>query len=40
MCINALKDKRVLFFYLSTFNYEKEIQSAMEREGALVDCFN
>lgn len=37
---NILKGKRVLFFYLSTFNYEVEIQNAMEREGAIVDSFN
>lgn len=37
---HALKNKRVLFFYLSTFNYEREIQNAMEREGAIVDSFN
>ena len=37
---HILKGKRVLFFYLSTFNYEIEIQKAMEREGAIVDCFN
>lgn len=35
-----LKRKRVLFFYLSTFNYENEIKWAMEREGAIVDAFN
>lgn len=35
-----LKGKRVLFFYLSTFNYENEIKWAMEREGAVVDAFN
>lgn len=37
---HILNNKRVLFFYLSTFNYEVEIQKAMEREGALVDSFN
>lgn len=37
---HSLKGKRVLFFYLSTFNYEYEIKSAMEREGAIVDSFN
>lgn len=37
---HILKGKRVLFFYLSTFNYEVEIQKAMEREGAIVDSFN
>lgn len=35
-----LNGKRVLFFYLSTFNYENEIKWAMEREGAVVDAFN
>lgn len=35
-----LKGKRILFFYLSTFNYENEIKWAMEREGASVDAFN
>lgn len=35
-----LKGKRVLFFYLSTFNYEVEIQNGMRREGAIVDAFN
>jgi len=35
-----LKEKRVLFFYLSTFGYENEIKWAMEREGALVDAYN
>lgn len=35
-----LSGKRVLFFYLSTFNYENEIKWAMEREGADVDAFN
>lgn len=35
-----LSGKRVLFFYLSTFNYENEIRWAMEREGAIVDAFN
>ena len=35
-----LSDKRVLFFYLPTFNYENEIRLAMEREGATVDAFN
>lgn len=35
-----LNGKRVLFFYLSTFNYENEIIWAMEREGAVVDAFN
>lgn len=37
---HILKGKRILFFYLSTFNYEVEIQKAMEREGAIVDSFN
>ncbi len=37
---HILKGKRVLFFYLSTFNYEVEIHKAMEREGAVVDSFN
>lgn len=37
---HILNGKRVLFFYLSTFNYEIEIQKAMEREGAIVDSFN
>lgn len=37
---HILKGKKVLFFYLSTFNYEVEIQKAMEREGAIVDSFN
>lgn len=37
---HILRGKRVLFFYLSTFNYEVEIQRAMEREGAVVDAFN
>lgn len=37
---HALKGKHVLFFYLSTFNYEYEIKKAMEREGAIVDCYN
>lgn len=37
---HILKGKRVLFFYLSTFNYEMEIQKAMEREGAIVDSYN
>ena len=37
---HALKGKHVLFFYLSTFNYEAEIQKAMEREGAIVDSYN
>ncbi len=37
---HSLKDKRVLFFYLSTFNYENEIKHAMEHEGAVVDAFN
>lgn len=40
MVEHILKGKRVLFFYLSTFNYEVEIQKAMEREGAIVDSFN
>ena len=35
-----LNSKRILFFYLSTFNYENEIKWAMEREGATVDTFN
>lgn len=35
-----LNGKRVLFFYLSTFNYENEIKWAMERERATVDAFN
>lgn len=35
-----LSGKRVLFFYLSTFNYENEIKQAMEREGAIVDAFS
>ena len=38
--MHALKGKRVLFFYLSTFNYEVEIQKAMEREDAIVDAYN
>lgn len=38
--MGILKGKKVLFFYLSTFNYEVEIQKAMEREGAIVDAFN
>lgn len=38
--MHALNGKRVLFFYLSTFNYEVEIQKAMEREGAIVDAYN
>lgn len=38
--MHALNNKRVLFFYLSTFNYEVEIQKAMEREGAIVDAYN
>ena len=38
--MHILKGKRVLFFYLSTFNYQVEIQKAMEREGAIVDSFN
>ena len=37
---HALKGKHVLFFYLSTFNYEWEINKAMEREGAMVDSYN
>lgn len=37
---HVLRGKRVLFFYLSTFNYEWEIKKAMEREGAVVDSFN
>ena len=37
---HSLNGKRVLFFYLSTFNYENEIRVAMEREGAEVDAFN
>lgn len=37
---HSLKGKKVLFFYLSTFNYENEIKWAMEREGATVDAFN
>lgn len=40
MAEHILKGKRVLFFYLSTFNYEVEIQKAMEREGAIVDSYN
>lgn len=40
MADHILKGKRVLFFYLSTFNYEVEIQKAMEREGAIVDSYN
>ena len=40
MAEHILKGKRVLFFYLSTFNYEVEIRQAMEREGAIVDSFN
>lgn len=40
MTDHILKGKRVLFFYLSTFNYEAEIQRAMEREGAIVDSYN
>lgn len=40
MVEHILKGKRVLFFYLSTFNYEVEIQKAMELEGAVVDSFN
>jgi len=35
-----LNGKKVLFFYLSTFNYEKEIKLAMVRAGAVVDAFN
>lgn len=35
-----LKGKSVLFFYLSTFNYENEIKWAMEREGATVEAYN
>lgn len=38
--MHALNNKRVLFFYLSTFNYEVEIQKAMVREGAIVDSYN
>lgn len=38
--IHNLKGKKVLFFYLSTFNYENEIKWAMERESATVDAFN
>ncbi len=37
---HSLKGKKVLFFYLSTFNYEVEIQKAMEREGAIVTAYN
>ena len=37
---HSLNGKRVLFFYLSTFNYENEIKLAMEREGAIVDAYN
>ena len=37
---HILKGKRVLFFYLSTFNYEVEIRRAMERAGATVDSYN
>lgn len=37
---HSLKGKFVLFFYLSTFNYEVEIQNAMKREGAIVDAYN
>ena len=37
---HALSGRRVLFFYLSTFNYENEIRYAMEREGAIVDSYN
>lgn len=40
MTEHILKGKRVLFFYLSTFNYEVEIQRAMEKEGAIVDAYN
>ncbi len=38
--MHNLNGKRVLFFYLSTFGYELEIQKAMEREGAYVDSYN
>lgn len=37
---HTLKGKSVLFFYLSTFNYENEIKWAMEREGATVVAYN
>ena len=37
---HSLNGKRVLFFYLSTFNYEYEIKQAMERAGAEVDFYN
>ena len=37
---HILKGKRILFFYLSTFNYEVEILRAMERAGATVDSYN
>lgn len=37
---NKLAGKRILFFYLSTFDYEKEIIKAMERKGAVVDAYN
>ena len=40
MAEQILKGKRVLFFYLSTFNYEVEIRKAMEKEGAVVDSYN
>ena len=40
MTKHILKGKRVLFFFLSTFNYEVEIQKAMEKEGAIVDAYN
>lgn len=37
---HSLRGKRVLFFYLATFNYENEIRRAMERAGAVVDFYN
>lgn len=38
--MHNLNGKKVLFFYLSTFGYETEIEDAMRREGALVDSYN
>ena len=38
--MNALKNKKILYIGVSTFNYEKEIKSALGKMGALVDYYD
>lgn len=38
--MNSLKNKRILYIGVSTFNYEKEIKLGLENLGAIVDYYD